>query len=350
MGKIVIELTNRCNLSCQHCFSGRHGGRDDLPLAVLRRVLAEAKENGFDHLSFTGGEPTIYRHFAEVVRLTYEAGYGFSFNSNGWNFRTIYSRLQPYRAQLAVITFSLDGASEATHDRLRGKGSYRRVMQAISVCVVEEIPFTINMVVTAHNRHEVSQMAHLATRLGSHGLRFGHLMPAPITTAQDFDLSPWERKLVEAEIWQLRQKYPIRIAIAPGYHTTNLFPCAPLHLQEINIDCHGNLTKCCHLSGQCDGMEQGDIIGNLKQMSFSEAYQRLVQENEQFHQKKKAHLASGTFQDADFFPCWYCSNYYRKVDWLKTVKDHPWANLIWEGPVESQPSGSSGFIKLSSLL
>ena len=46
------------------------------------------------------------------------------------------------------VTFSLDGAHEATHDRLRGTGSFRRVMRAASLCVVKELPFSLSMVVT----------------------------------------------------------------------------------------------------------------------------------------------------------------------------------------------------------
>lgn len=325
MAKIVIELTNRCNLSCQHCFTGRHGGKDDLPLAVLKMVLAEAKALGFDHLSFTGGDPTVYRHFFEAIRFTCEAGYRFGFNTNGWNFTQLYLDLLPWREQLRMITFSLDGATAATHDRLRGQGSFRRVMQAVSICFAEQLPFTFNMVISAQNRYELGAMVQLAARLGSRGLRFGHLMPAPLTTAQGFDLSPWERQQVEAEIWRLKKQASLPVAMAPGYHTTDLFPCAPLNLQELNIDCHGNLTKCCHLSGHGAGVGQGDVIGNLNQLSFGEAYQLLVQENEQFRQEKLKQLFNNGLQDSDFFPCWYCSVKYQKVDWLKAIPDHPWA-------------------------
>jgi MoaA/NifB/PqqE/SkfB family radical SAM enzyme len=242
MARVVIELTNRCNLRCQHCFTGRHGGCDDLPLDILRKIVAEAKASGFDHLAFTGGDPTVHLQFSEVLRLTHGAGYQFSLVTNGWNFVSVYPHILPYRERLSVITFSLDGATEATHDQLRGRGSYRRVMRAISVCIAEEIPFTLNMVITAHNRHELAHMAHLAAQLGSGGLRFGHLMPTLLTTLQNFDLAPWERKVVEAEVWRLQKEYPVPIVMAPGYYTTSLFPCTPLQMQEVNIDCHGNLT------------------------------------------------------------------------------------------------------------
>ncbi|MCB0212141.1 MAG: radical SAM protein [Anaerolineae bacterium] len=351
MRRIVIELTNRCNLKCQHCFSGRHGGRDDLPMDILCHILNEAHQNGFDFLSFTGGDPTVYRHFAKAVRLTAEAGYQFGFNTNGWNFPTIYSQLTPYRDKLAVITFSLDGATEATHDQLRGRGSFRRLMQAVSVCVVEELPFSFNMVVTAHNRHQLGPMAQLATRLGSRGLRFGHLLPSPLTTDQGFDLSPLQRKQVEAEIWDLARQYPISMAMGPGYHTTDLFPCGPLNLQEINVDCHGNITKCCHLSGHGDSVGQGDIFGNLHDERFSHIYQRLVRENEQFRRRKKEHLSAGSFQDTDFSPCWYCSNHYQKVGWLRHYAQHPWGDALWDAvDAESTASSPSQPIQLYEMM
>jgi hypothetical protein len=104
----------------------------------------------------------------------------------------------------------------------------------------------------------------------------------------------------------------------------------PLHLQEINIDCHGNLTKCCHLSGHGEGVGQSDVMGDLHAMSFTDAYQRLVEENGQFNQQKVHHLKSGRLTDADLFPCWYCSLYHEKVGWLGQRPDHPWSDLIWE--------------------
>ena len=63
LSRIVIELTNRCNLSCGHCFEERHAATGDLPLAILEKVLREGKSCGIEQMSFTGGEPTIHRRF-----------------------------------------------------------------------------------------------------------------------------------------------------------------------------------------------------------------------------------------------------------------------------------------------
>src|SRR6266851_5319346 len=139
MARIVIELTNRCNLSCTHCFEGRHSADGDIKIEIIEKILQSAKDHGFNHLSFTGGDPTVHPRFIEIIKMVSESGYSISFVTNGQNFTKIYQNLLPYRDRLAGITFSLDGAREETHDRLCGKGSYRRVMKAVSVCVVKDI-------------------------------------------------------------------------------------------------------------------------------------------------------------------------------------------------------------------
>jgi MoaA/NifB/PqqE/SkfB family radical SAM enzyme len=341
--QIVMELTDRCNLSCNHCFTGRHGGSDDLPLHVIEKVLAESPDYGFDQISFTGGDPTVARVFVDAVRLASAAGFRWRMVTNGWSLPRVYPRILPYRDALDVITFSLDGATAASHDALRGRGSYRRVLQAISVCVAEGIPFMLNMVVTAHNRSEIEHLVRFGGSLGASAVRLCHLMPNRITTAQGADLSPSERRDVEREVAGIAAASPVPILWATGTHTTNLFPCTVLNDQEVNIDVRGNLTKCCHLSGHGPGTGTGDVIGNLAEMSFGEAYERLTSHNERFRAAKERHFAeraSGT----DYFPCWYCSLRYEKVGWLATVPDHPWGALVPPGMVgagDGQPPAAS---------
>jgi hypothetical protein len=55
----------------------------------------------------------------EIIELVAEAGYQFSFVSNGASFPRIYRLLLKHRSLFVGVTFSLDGAREETHDRLR---------------------------------------------------------------------------------------------------------------------------------------------------------------------------------------------------------------------------------------
>lgn len=331
MPRIVIELTNNCNLSCGHCFDERHAATGDLPLAVLEKVLQDGKSCGIDQLSFTGGEPTIHHRFRDIIDRVSEAGYPFGFVSNGTTFPKIYSLLDKHRHSFLGVTFSLDGAREETHDRLRGKGSYRRVMRAASICVLKELPFTFNMVLTADNRSEASEMVCLAERLGSAGVRFGHLMPTPTTSLRKLDLSPEERREVESEIWQLKESASIPVGMAPGYFSDRaLFPCGPLELQEYNVDYKGNLTLCCQLSGHSGNGEDADVVGNLNDIGLAEACAHFRRRVATYLADKQDRISRGELSDLDYFPCWYCLKYLSKTSWLQHFPNHPWraANQI----------------------
>jgi MoaA/NifB/PqqE/SkfB family radical SAM enzyme len=327
MAVLVIELTNRCNLRCQHCFDERHAATGELPWAIIETVLRDAKGCGIDHLAFTGGEPTLHRQFGAIVRAVCAAGYFYSFVSNGVTFPQLYPLLIESRPHFRGVTFSLDGAREETHDRLRGRGSYRGVMRAASLCVVRQLPFTLNMVVTAHNRPEVAEMVDLAARLGSAGVRFGWLMPTPDTAQRGLDLPPLERCAVEAEIRRLRQDAPLAVGMAPGYYSASpFFPCAPLELEEYNLDYRGNLTLCCQLSGYAGGTPGTDVVGHLQEQSLAEAVGRFHQRVAVYLADKRARVGGGTFGELDHFPCWYCVQYLDKVPGLQQMPDHPWAH------------------------
>jgi MoaA/NifB/PqqE/SkfB family radical SAM enzyme len=325
MARLIVELTNRCNLRCQHCFPERHAATGDLPLSLLAKVLQDGHGCGIAHLSFTGGEPTIHRQFPDILRRVSMAGYTFSFVSNGLTFPQILPLLLQHRQWFAGVTFSLDGARELTHDRLRGAGAYRRVMRAISCCVLKALPFTLNMVLTAQNYGEVAAMVQLAARLGSHGIRFGYLMPTPETAQRGLDLPPQARRQVEAEIWQLQQQAPLPVVMAPGYFSAEpFFPCGPLSLEEYNLDYRGNITLCCQLSGHTGSNAADDVLGNLHDISLAEALQRFRQRVATYLADKQVRVAQGTFGDLDHFPCWYCLKYLDKVSWLDRFPQHPW--------------------------
>src|SRR6185436_12990310 len=79
------------------------------------------------------------------------------------------------RARLTAVNFSLDGADEAVHDAIRGKGSYRDVMLGATLCNAHGIPFVIQMVVNAKNAHQIEAMGLLASHLGAGRVSFSML-------------------------------------------------------------------------------------------------------------------------------------------------------------------------------
>ena len=64
-----FELTNCCNLECKHCFNqsskDAHSGLSREDIFALIDELAEIRVN---NVYITGGEPTCYQYFQDVIK------------------------------------------------------------------------------------------------------------------------------------------------------------------------------------------------------------------------------------------------------------------------------------------
>src|SRR2546421_5780428 len=134
--EIGIELNNICNYRCKHCLRDFSQEARNLPLSLIRRILEEAKAYAVEHLAFTGGEATLHPQLARILDTADELGYTYHVCTNGSTLPRVWKRLFEGRRNLTGISISLDGAREETHDFIREPGSYRQVMQAISLCRV----------------------------------------------------------------------------------------------------------------------------------------------------------------------------------------------------------------------
>ena len=79
-----IVLDYDCNLACDYCTITPAMRTRALPTGAVVRQLRAARDEGFDRISFTGGEPTIRRDLLPLVREAARRGYeGIKVQSNG---------------------------------------------------------------------------------------------------------------------------------------------------------------------------------------------------------------------------------------------------------------------------
>jgi radical SAM protein with 4Fe4S-binding SPASM domain len=65
---IWLELTRRCNLSCDHCYiSGGNARENELSGAQFAQIIDELGDMGIWAVAFTGGEPTLHPDFSALV-------------------------------------------------------------------------------------------------------------------------------------------------------------------------------------------------------------------------------------------------------------------------------------------
>jgi len=324
--RLTIELTNTCNLHCSYCLRDEdalyHDRAEFISVDLLKRVLGEATTvAGITQVGFTGGEPTLYPHFSELMAICGTAGIKTSFVTNGWHFEKLWPTLMDQRDSLSHISFSIDGATRERHDHWRGEGSFVRLIRAFSRCHKVDLPFMIKVGIRRDTIEHLEAIALFAARMGAAGLNFSHILPTSEGVESASALSAEERRHAEEEIALLARIFKMKVGIDVGYYNFDpAAPCSPLAGVSCNIDYKGRLTLCCNLSGFRGAGEQQDIVADLNQEGFADAYERLQQLRELQLERRRAALVSLTNNGptSDLYigsPCLFCLQSFGKIPW-----------------------------------
>jgi|ERR1041385_703348 MoaA/NifB/PqqE/SkfB family radical SAM enzyme len=309
--KLVVELTNLCNLDCDYCF--KEPGTTHLDITLLHRLLEEARTWGASKITYTGGEVAVYPQLEDVFQRTESLGYRYAVVTNGWHFDRLFPLLINARASLSHIFFSLDSASEAQHDNVRGKGSYKRVLNGVACCKENTLPFSFLVTVNQRNHNELETLARLAADLGGAGITFGHLLPTSKSLDQQLSLNHEERQAAETEAKRLRELLGISVSFSASASNDAAVCCEPLAGRTVSVDSRGRVSLCCQLTGYRHSAEEQDIIADLNTVSFGRAYagflslalvQRMRRSRGLLLQKESAQ-----------YPCDFCVAGMKKTEW-----------------------------------
>jgi len=70
IGSLVLEITRRCNMRCEHCMRGEAQVLD-MNLSIIDKLFESGIE--FSDVTFTGGEPSLYpeaiKHFVDAMKF-----------------------------------------------------------------------------------------------------------------------------------------------------------------------------------------------------------------------------------------------------------------------------------------
>lgn len=326
---VSFELVGPCNLHCSYCLRSEsmlYGKASFLPRDKVRRILEGIKaEWGLFSLTLTGGEPTLHPEFGGVVDDARALRLRYKMVTNGWHFDRVVDDLVRTRDHLTSVSFSLDAATREAHDAWRGKGSFDRVMRAITSARHHKLPFQINVVLRKDTKPQMEAIAMLAARLGSRGVNFGAMLP---TSADDFErlaLDAAQEKDALREGQELSRvfKMPVRVPFVL-YRPQSGAHCYPLSGKSINIDHLGRMTMCGNLSfyrgGACEAEVAGDADAAVGPLIRSlGGVQRAALEA----RDSALGACAGAGREPDAFlssPCLSCLKRFDKAPWSSEVR------------------------------
>ena len=296
-------ITERCNYNCLHCF---HAADNDRHFAEFSREEAlrfveEAEACGIPALRLTGGEPTLYPHFREIVA---------EIRKHGMRLKTLITNGSLLDGELAayvkslhpgvLIMLSFDGIG--THDWLRQQpGSEESVKRAIRASKDVGLRVRINMNVNRRSRGVICDSVRMLADMGVDEIRIIKTTEAPrwqlnagemsLTPVEYYDFSidfaRWYRDsglTLPVTIWQslyLRGRdqtyriFPIKTSRC-GYREGA--PICSAFFQKLSVQANGDIIPCAPMAGLFS--LRGIHPGNVKR----EGLQRLLTEGPLFEQ------------------------------------------------------------------
>jgi len=247
----TIELTERCNLRCVHCYINQPAGAKSIKdrelaaqqwLDILDQLAAEACL----WLTVTGGEPLLRSDWREIYAYIKQRGFLVRLFTNG---TLINDEVADFLLEWPpeMIEISLYGASREVYEGITGvPGSYRACLNGINRLRVRDLNVELKTPVFSYNYSEFSSIQRLASELGLKFRWDGVIRPRLDggNRHQDLRLAPSQVLALELESETILEEWQALYDNHGGVPRDDLLYGCWAGLTSFHIDSYGRLSIC----------------------------------------------------------------------------------------------------------
>jgi len=248
----TLELTERCNLTCVHCYINQPAGNPaarsrELATAEVRGIVDQMADAGCLFLLLTGGEILLRSDFEEIYRHARGRGMLVSLFTNATLLTPAIADLLAY-SRPHSIEVTLYGATPETYEAVTQiRGSYARCRRGIDLLLERGLPLTLKSVLLTTNRHELAAMQALAGELDVKFRYDGTLWPRLDGGEQPYAyrLSLEEVLALDREDTERRQQWTKTAELFSGQlvRTEYVYSCGA-GFRTFHIDSAGRMSIC----------------------------------------------------------------------------------------------------------
>ena len=163
LGSLDIELTERCNNNCVHCYinlsaTDLAAKKRELSTIQIKEILKEAVSLGCLTVRFTGGEPLLREDFEELYVFARKQGLRvFLFT----NITLITPHLAEVFARIPLlekIEITVYGMKKKSYEAAtRTAGSFEAAWRGINLLLEKKIPFVVKSALLPSNKDEIEE-------------------------------------------------------------------------------------------------------------------------------------------------------------------------------------------------
>ncbi len=271
----LIQVTNRCNMTCGFCDFWPNGvpAHQELSLDDYRRLEEQLTGLGRFMISIEGGEPLLRPDLVEIVRILSQRHVTILY-TNGWHV-TESLAAELFAAGLTQAGVSIDFADAARHDTQRGlTGACERAWRAVA-SLRDTAPHAGRQVhvMTVFMRDNVDDLERLLQQSAER--KVGHCITLLSKHGYRRAGGEWPDRPVSAHLVELWQRYPHFRLFREYLDRFDAFlageslPTCRAGVQSFNIDHLGNVSPCIEKIDQ--------PVGNVRKESLRSLHQRLVE-------------------------------------------------------------------------
>lgn len=164
--KCLIQITEKCNFRCKHCFLSADGKGAQLTLAQIEnKVIPFCVKNKVDKVTLTGGEPLFHSECISIINMFLNAGIRVTICTNG---SLVSEELLQKVTDLKKIKFnvSMDAFSQASFNLFREnrmEHSFETILSNIKLLgkynILNGILVTPNIYVSIEEYYELCKFA-----------------------------------------------------------------------------------------------------------------------------------------------------------------------------------------------
>ncbi len=274
----LLQVTNRCNLTCSFCdfWPNPAAKHEELTVSEYETIAEQLSELGCFLISIEGGEPFVRSDLLDIVQVLSRKHMTALFTS-GW-FVTEENARALWNAGLTHASVSIDFSEAKRHDDKRGqKGTSARAWRAVEMfrdtakrggkqvnVMTVLMDENWNDMEALFQRTRSAGVGHQVTLLSTGGTRRGKNGDA---------LPPLGTSAHMTRLWKM---YPHVRFFRDYFERIDAFlaggpmPTCTAGAQSFNIDHVGNVSSCIE--------RIGEPVGNVREMDLRAIHARLLEE------------------------------------------------------------------------